>query len=111
MLLSAALLRCSIAHHEVHLPTVNFTLQGGREFMGRAAVPLAQFINEEGLEDELWLPLGKGEWTNMEGPVRLCWHALNFKYLRCVVQCDLMWLWLPVGDAECTNMEGPVNAP
>jgi hypothetical protein len=37
--------------------------------MGRAGIPLSQFISEEGLEDELWLPLGKGEWTNLEGPV------------------------------------------
>jgi hypothetical protein len=37
--------------------------------MGRAGIPLSQFITEEGLEDELWLPLGKGEWTNLEGPV------------------------------------------
>lgn len=48
---------------------LDFALQGGREFMGRAGIPLAQFISEEGLEDELWLPLGKGEWTNLEGPV------------------------------------------
>jgi hypothetical protein len=38
--------------------------------MGRAGISLSQFITEEGLEDELWLPLGKGEWTNLEGPVR-----------------------------------------
>lgn len=44
-------------------------LQAGKEFMGRCALPLTQFINEEGLEDELWLPLGKGSWTNLEGPV------------------------------------------
>jgi hypothetical protein len=37
--------------------------------MGRTAVPLTQFISEEGLEDELVLPLGKGDWTNLEGPV------------------------------------------
>jgi hypothetical protein len=44
-------------------------VQAGREFMGRAAVPLTQFISEEGLEDEFQLPLGKGDWTNLEGPV------------------------------------------
>jgi hypothetical protein len=37
--------------------------------MGRASVPLQQFIAEKGLEDEFWLPLGKGDWTNLEGPV------------------------------------------
>lgn len=37
--------------------------------MGRASVPLAQFVTEEGLEDEFWVPLGKGDWTNLGGPV------------------------------------------
>lgn len=44
-------------------------VQGSKEFMGRCAVPLSQFIKEEGLEEEIWLPLGKGDWTNLEGPV------------------------------------------
>lgn len=39
-----------------------------REFMGRAAVPLAPFIAEEGLEDERWFALGKADWTNAMGP-------------------------------------------
>jgi hypothetical protein len=41
---------------------------GAREFMGRAAVPLAPFIAEEGLEDERWFALGKADWTNVMGP-------------------------------------------
>ncbi|WIA11325.1 hypothetical protein OEZ85_011448 [Tetradesmus obliquus] len=57
------------------------SLEGGREFMGRAGIPLAQFINEEGLEDELWLPLGKGEWTNLEGPGQgEGWIKLGLQY-------------------------------
>lgn len=31
---------------------------------------LAPFISEEGLEEEMWFPLGKGTWTNPQGPVR-----------------------------------------
>jgi hypothetical protein len=56
-----------VPHHH-HQPT-HTVLQAGREFMGRAAVPLTQYISEEGLEDEFVLPLGKGDWTNLEGPV------------------------------------------
>lgn len=41
---------------------------GAKEFMGRAAVPLAPLIEEEGRDDETWYPLGRGEWTNLEGP-------------------------------------------
>ncbi|KAI8474104.1 MAG: hypothetical protein J3K34DRAFT_456945 [Monoraphidium minutum] len=41
---------------------------GAKEFMGRSAVPLAPFIAEEGLEEEMWFPLGRGEWTNPQGP-------------------------------------------
>jgi hypothetical protein len=37
--------------------------------MGRSSVPLVQYIKEEGLEDEFTVPLGKGDWTNLEGPV------------------------------------------
>jgi len=37
--------------------------------MGRSAAPLARRIVEEGLEEEVTLSLGKGDWTNLEGPV------------------------------------------
>eukprot|EP00877_Chromochloris_zofingiensis_P004904 jgi/Chrzof1/14414/Cz09g02020.t1 len=41
---------------------------GAKEFMGRSAIPLAPFIADEGLEEEMWFALGKGEWTNLDGP-------------------------------------------
>eukprot|EP00882_Tetradesmus_deserticola_P006163 GHRQ01006488.1.p1 GENE.GHRQ01006488.1~~GHRQ01006488.1.p1 ORF type:complete len:665 (+),score=277.92 GHRQ01006488.1:457-2451(+) len=57
------------------------SLEGGREFMGRAGISLSQFITEEGLEDELWLPLGKGEWTNLQGPGQgEGWIKLGLQY-------------------------------
>lgn len=37
---------------------------------GRSAVALAPLIaNGEGTEDEMWFPLGRGDWTNPQGPV------------------------------------------
>lgn len=41
---------------------------GAKEFMARAAVPLAPYIEDEGLDDETWFPLGRGDWTNLGGP-------------------------------------------
>jgi len=41
---------------------------GAKDFMARAAIPLAEFIRQEGMEEELWFPLGRGEWTLIEGP-------------------------------------------
>ena len=41
---------------------------GAKEFMARAAVPLAPFIDYEGLDEETWFPLGRGDWTNLGGP-------------------------------------------
>lgn len=57
-------------HDAVNITSVKemSALKAGKEFMGRAAVPLAQFISEDGMEDEFSLPLGKGDWTNLEGP-------------------------------------------
>jgi hypothetical protein len=55
--------------------------------MGRSGIPLSQFITEEGLEDELWLPLGKGEWTNLEGPVSRCGTCHNMSCFSVTPQC------------------------
>ncbi|KAF8057744.1 SYT2 [Scenedesmus sp. PABB004] len=57
------------------------SLKGSKEFMGRSAIPLSQFISEEGLEDEFWVPLGRGEWTNLGGPGQgEGWVKLGLQY-------------------------------
>lgn len=40
-----------------------------KEFMARSAIPLTDIIRVEGQEEEGWFALGRGEWTNLEGPV------------------------------------------
>jgi hypothetical protein len=40
-----------------------------RPVKGRSAVRLAPLIAKEGVEEEMWFPLGRGEWTNPQGPV------------------------------------------
>lgn len=65
----ALTLTCHFVYVKHHTTHISPPLQAGKEFMGRAAVPLTRFISEEGLEDEFVLPLGKGDWTNLEGPV------------------------------------------
>lgn len=58
---------------------------GAKEFMGRSAIPLAPFIADEGLEEEMWFALGKGEWTNLDGPVSTALIALTA--LACTHYC------------------------
>lgn len=75
----------------VHPPPPKTVLQAGKEFMGRAAVPLTQYIAEEGLEDEIVLPLGKGDWTNLEGPVSVthCMDPALYRHTCCSRVCKV----------------------
>jgi len=76
-----------------------------REFMGRAAVPLAPFIAEEGLEDERWFALGKQDWTNIM--VRFFGVFLAFFWrLFGVCFCFLFFdgsSFLPASTAACAR--------
>ena len=62
---------------------------GAKEFMARAAIPLAEFIRQEGMEEELWFPLGRGEWTEIEGPVSVRDILLHYGLVAVQTCCNL----------------------
>lgn len=61
---------------------------GADEFMGRSSVRLATIVADDGAEEEVWYPLGKGSWNNPQGTGKgegLVQLALQYRTLEDIV--------------------------
>ena len=78
---------------------------GAKTFMGRAAVPIRPYADRPGETVEDWFDLGRGEWSNEDGTVRmsslfvLCMHRLSHAWH---VQLGAPHCWGPC--AACCAM-------
>ena len=48
---------------------------GAKTFMGRAAIPVRRFADRPGETIDDWYDLGKGDWSNEDGTVRVCFRS------------------------------------